>query len=836
MSSNSQPPIKFLAAVALVAAAVLGFEIALTRVFGTVLRYHFAFLVISMALCGLGLGGYAAHLAKRQGILSRPNSLSTLAVAFALSIDGALLILMRGVFAYFPELYWLAALIVLIPFGIAGAFLAEAFARYPQHSGRLYAWDLAGAALAAVGIVGVLQVVSAYDACLLMALLAIAAAWFCGLSSALPVWTGIVVVVAVLNIPFRLIDVPPLPPKIEIIEGQPMSLADKGMTQPLFTELGTPGHTSRIIDTRWNAFARTDVVSEGPTPKPGQTELDASDMLLVYTNGNVPTNMMKWNGNVGSIPRIARDFPLSDWAFAVAPLGGRHAGATAGQRAGQVLAIGPGGGLDALLAIRHGAEDFYGAEINPSIVGLMSEPKYRQFNGNIYGRRDVHVQTAEGRAFVRDQVQQGKKFSLVYSALTKTATAAQGMALLESFIYTSDAFEDYWRALENDGQIAIVLDSPILVARFFTTALTVMQKHGIDAQTACRHVAIVNDPRPGPYQFAIVIQKTPLTKEQTAQMYLAARIERSLSPLWIPEQAAEDGLGPYQDLASGKIKLAEFEQFFSKNVPPLDVTPRPDDRPFVLDMSTVTPPIMVNLGYGLGALLLLALLFLGWGLTQDRQSGAALRVGDAGFVLYFLCLGVGFMLVEIPLISKLVLPLGYPTLSLTVILFSLLLGGGAGAALSQSFDGARLRAHGFRCAMGVAVATLIFAMLLPRLDGSLLSLPLTSRCLIVALLLLPLGVLLGTPFPTGMRLFASERAASVPLIWGLNGVASVCGSYLAALGARTYGFHAMLLAGAALYAIAALLLLISSPQTTAATPRDDAQDVAAESPQTATVP
>ena len=334
--SSPQPPRNLFPAVALIAAAVLGYEVALTRVFGTVLRYHFAFLVISMALCGLGLGGYAAHLVRQK----RTLSLGFLAVAFALSIDIAMLVLMRGVFAFYPELYWLAALIVLVPFSLGGAFLAEAFARYPQQSGRLYAWDLAGAALAAIGIVGVLQVVSAFDACLFMAILAVGAAWYCRPVPQLRIYAGLVLAFFVANVPLRFIDVPPLPPKPDT-NGN--SLADLGITQPLFTELGTPGHTSRIIDTRWNAFARTDVVNEAPR-KEGQSELDSTDTLLIYTNGNVPTNMVKWDGKLESVPAIARYYPLSDWAFSVAPLGGEKQN----ERAGKVLAIGPGGGLDAL--------------------------------------------------------------------------------------------------------------------------------------------------------------------------------------------------------------------------------------------------------------------------------------------------------------------------------------------------------------------------------------------------------------------------------------------------------------------------------------------------------
>lgn len=818
-----QPPRNLFPAVALIAAAVLGFEVALTRVFGTVLRYHFAFLVISMALCGLGLGGYAAHLARQK----RPLSLGFLAVAFALSLDVALLLLMRGVFAFFPELYWMAALLVLIPFSLGGAFLAEAFARYPQQSGRLYAWDLAGAALAAIGVVGLLHIFSAFDVCLCMALLAIGAAWFCRPVPRLSLYSGIVLLFLVANIPLKFIDVPPLPPKFEWIEGQPTSLADKGITQPFFTELGTPEpdtpactaqlkqfglcHTSRIIDTRWNAFARTDVVNES-IKKLGQSELDSTDTLLVYTNGNVPTNMVKWDGKISSIPVIARYYPLSDWAFSVAPLGGKNHST----RDGKVLAIGPGGGLDALLALRYGAKDFYGAEINPSIVGLMHEPKYRAFNGDLYGRPDVHVQTAEGRAFVRERVRAGEKFSMVFSALTKTATASQGMALLESYIYTSDAFEDYWNALGNNGQITIVLDSPVIVARFFTTALSVMQKHGITPRQACRHVAIVHDPTPGPYQYALVIQKMEFSKSQLETMYESARIERHLMPIWIPEQAALADFGPYEALAKGQMPLEQFAKVFRDNQPPLDVTPRPDDKPFVLDLSPTTPPIMVNLGIGLGLFLVLTLAYLSWGLAQDTNKHQ-FTPRDFLFVLYFLALGIGFMLVEIPLIQKLVLPLGYPTLALTIILFSLLLGGGIGAAFSQKFDGARLRFYGAFCALAVAGATVACAAIMPRVDTFLLSQSLNARCIFAALSLLPLGIFLGTPFPTGMRLFAKDRVSLVPLIWGLNGVASVCGSFLAALSARNYGFHQVLLFGAEIYGAAAVLLLLTGiTKTTAA--------------------
>ncbi|MSR47120.1 MAG: hypothetical protein EXS13_08655 [Planctomycetes bacterium] len=221
---SSRPRPALLAAVALISAAVLGFEIALTRVFAVLLWYHFAFLVISVALCGLGVGGFAAHWLRGSG----PLSLRTL-----------------------------AALIVLVPFAVAGAFLAEAFVCFSQWSGRLYAWDLGGAAIAAVGVVGLLHWVGGIDACLAIAVVAAGAGLCVRSKEARRDWpliatVGALLLVCASNRASPWLDIPPLPPKLD---GQQRSLSDRGVTPILFTDLGTPGNSTRIVDSRWDALA-----------------------------------------------------------------------------------------------------------------------------------------------------------------------------------------------------------------------------------------------------------------------------------------------------------------------------------------------------------------------------------------------------------------------------------------------------------------------------------------------------------------------------------------------------------------------------------------------------
>ena len=796
-ASKERPAPSLFLAVALLSAAVLGYEIALSRVFAVLLRYQFAFLIISLAVCGLGLGGLLAHR-------FRNLSLDKLALWWGALAATSLAVILRGVFPLIPQNYWVAALVVLLPFIAAGAFLALAFERYAAVSGKLYGYDLAGAALAAIASVVLMQGLGAINACLAFGALGALVAVLLAKNRTFPLIFALILAALVpYNARFQLWSVQPIPPQPITVNGQKLTLSDRGITQPLFTELGDKSYGSRIVDTRWNAFARTDVV----------VDPQSSDSYLLYTNGNVPTNMLRWNGKLYELPRLVSEFPVSDWTYDNSNLAGKR-----------VMSIGPGGGLDALLALRYGTQRFDGAEINPSIVELMNEPKYAQYNGGIYKHPKVHIEVAEGRAWVREARQKNIKYQLIFSALTKTATAGQGGALLESFIYTTDAFDDYLGALEPNGQLAIVGDATPLLARLYATAFQHFTDLGQTTAQAGAHIAVVYYPQPGPYQWALIVRPNPIPANDAARMNETAKA-RGIYPLWIPGQAASNEIFPFGALGGGALTMDGFVNsgLTLPGAPPLDLSPAPDNRPFVLDLSTspwaifsepdLADPtrqrlssLAILLGLSLLATLLFAATLIGARARGEKRAlgGAALQVG------YFLALGVGFMLIEIPLIEKLILPLGYPTLSLTVILGSILLGGGAGAAWSQKFEGDKLRSHAQACALGVAIFAALFGVLSGAFSDLLLPLPLVVRCILAALVLLPLGFLLGTPFPAGLRLWsANQREGFVPLVWALNGTASVLGSIVAAVAAKQIGFGAVLSVGAVIYlGVAGVLALV----------------------------
>jgi hypothetical protein len=202
--------------------------------------------------------------------------------------------------------------------------------------------------------------------------------------------------------------------------------------------------------------------------------------------------------------------------------------------------------------------------------------------------------------------------------------------------------------------------------------------------------------------------------------------------------------------------------------------------------------------FGISAALVL-LFIIGPLLLVARQPGS----GWPAWLAYFGALGAGFMLLEVALLQQFVLLLGHPVYSLTVTLFSLLLGTGLGALMSRHIAPDRVKAITMRAVLAVAGVALLAPTLVPALIDVAIPWPLWLRIITAVLVLLPLGFVLGMPLPGGMRLLAAHRPEIIPWGWGLNGAFSVIGATLAVFIAMNWGFSTALLAGGAVYVAAA---------------------------------
>ncbi|MDI6773674.1 MAG: hypothetical protein QME77_13985, partial [bacterium] len=166
--------------------------------------------------------------------------------------------------------------------------------------------------------------------------------------------------------------------------------------------------------------------------------------------------------------------------------------------------------------------------------------------------------------------------------------------------------------------------------------------------------------------------------------------------------------------------------------------------------------------------------------------------------------------IEIPLLQQAILVLGHPTYALAAVLAGLLVASGAGSLASPRI-GRRLPA----ILAAVAVAAAAAALLLPGAFQTSLGFALPVRLAVIAAAVLPLGLLMGVPFPAAVRALGRTDPAAIPWAWGVNGCASVIASILAAMAALEWGFGMVMLLGALAYAGAAAVIAPSSAFTSA---------------------
>jgi hypothetical protein len=219
------------------------------------------------------------------------------------------------------------------------------------------------------------------------------------------------------------------------------------------------------------------------------------------------------------------------------------------------------------------------------------------------------------------------------------------------------------------------------------------------------------------------------------------------------------------------------------------------------------PLLFALVAVSVGAtLLILFLPRLVLGTRLPKQKGIFV------FLMYFLCLGAGYILIQVALIQKFVLLLGHPTYALTVIVFSMLVASGAGSFWSRSViadSDARL----MHVLAGVAILVAVLAFAAPAITAGAVSWPLPAKMLITALAIAPAAFLMGMPFPSGLRRLEQRHSPSVRWAWSLNAAASVLGSGAAIVLAIYTGLRATLLFGGALYLVALIVILATANQS-----------------------
>jgi hypothetical protein len=778
-----------------VSAALLMTELALTRIFSVTMYYHFAFLAISIALFGLSASGVFVYVTRRR--LARADSrtlLARLAIVHAVStlLALALLVRLRVGLTYSPDnllrmlaIYGLAAL----PFFTGGAVISLAFARYTARINVLYAGDLLGAAAGCVALIPLLNVLGA---------------------------PGVVMVAAALSLAAAVAFAPrPLRARTAVLAAGLIAMPAGAQATGLepFEVADTKGHEGdRVLFSKWNSFSRVAVYdrahgdwSLSPTyaGQPG-------DSLFMDIDSAASTPILESGGNVDEASYLRYELTALAYSLMEGVAGGFNA-----------LVIGPGGGRDLLSALVFGARHVDGVEINPIIAQDVMRDRFREYSGGIYENPRVSIHVVDGRNFVR---RSRTDYDVIQASLVDTwaATAAGAYTLTENSLYTTEAFGEYLDRLSDRGVLTItrwVFDG----LRLVSVAQDACAARGLECS---RHLAIVRHDRVATF----LLKKSPFTADEVRRLQDVTRT-LGFTLLYAPGvEAAPVTDEPAEMVRSGTsaadyrrlILAPDADRFIAEY--PLDIRPTTDDRPFFFHTTRLRDQFQVAFGRGmlfgngLSALLtlfaistaLVLLFILGPLLADGGRPGR----GWAGWLAYFAALGAGFMLIEVALLQHFVLLLGHPVYSLTVTLFSLLLGTGIGSLIGRRLADHRIRPVTLRTLGAVVVIALASTQALPWLIDLAIPLPLVLRVLVAAAVLVPVGVLLGTPLPGGMRLLSREHSDLVAWGWGMNGAFSVIGATLAVFIAMNWGFSMALLAGAGVYAAAAAALAFRTAPAT----------------------
>jgi hypothetical protein len=770
------------AGVACISAALLMTELALTRIFSVTMYYHFAFLAISIALFGLSASGVYVYLARHR--LARHDIAALLgwhALAYAgvTTVSLALLVRLRVGLNYSVEnLFLMLAIYALaaLPFFAGGAVITLAISRLAGRINQVYASDLLGASAGCLLLLPLLDRVGAPGVVLATASLgALAAVLFSGPSRPIRAIAAVLIIV-------------------------PWAAHLGGLVS--FDVRATKGHeTDRVLFAKWNSFSRIGVYDRkhgdwslsptytGPVPQTRFMDIDSA----------ASTPIIGFTGNLEDVRYLKAE--LTAVAYYLAPERFR------------ALVIGPGGGRDLLSALVFGASHVDGVEINPIIARDVMMNRFLAFSGGLYERPDVKVHVEDGRSFVR---RSSESYDVIQASLVDTwaATAAGAYTLTENSLYTVEAFQDYLDHLSPRGALTItrwVLDG----VRLVSLAQEACARQGLDAS---RHLAVIQHEKVATF----ILKKSPFTAEESERLReICSGLHFTvlyapglpapaiLAPTGGGHWEAADGTpNDYARLVSAPDRAAFYASY------PLDITPTTDDRPFffhttkIKDQTSVAFGRTMLFGNGLSALMTLMLisgvlvvLFIIGPMAVSGRS--LLGTGWPAWLGYFGLLGAGFMLIEVALLQRFVLLLGHPVYSLTVTLFSLLLGTGLGSYMSRRVSDANVKSRTLLALAGVAALGVLAIVALPAVIKAAISLGLAARVAVAVGVLLPAGLVMGVPMPSGIRLLARSQPDLLPWAWAMNGALSVLGATLAVFIAMNWGFSATLLCGSGVYLLAA---------------------------------
>lgn len=764
-------------------------ELNLIKLFDVILTPNFAYMVISSAIFSFGLGGI--FLCIRPIQYNPLGKLQILAIFYGLAVLAQIFILNHVPFDFtrinnepLSQIIYITVfyLFLIIPFFLGGVIIATVFSELPSRSQTLYFFDLSGAAIGSIILAPILPQYGPGGVFLIVcALCFLAAMMFSRLNILLKIGFSalIVILIAYPLIRNSYIEIKGHWHKRGVIEAK-----EKG----------------QIEYTRWDPVSKIEIIN-----RPG-----ATSKHIAYDGGNQSSYFYNFDGDFEELrKRIEKQNGKGDfWGKKV--LVSHYLKQNSGSK---VLVIGSAGGQEIKAALAFNAAKVDAVELVGTVIKL-GKNRYSNYIGNIFNNPKVSLYHEEGRSFIRSRK---IKYDIIqiFSNHTSSSIAAGNSAIAPIYLQTVEAYKEYFGQLKSDGILHV---NHHYYPRMMTTASRAWKEMG--KSNFPDHAVVLESPE-GTYSGSLptlLIKMSPWSEEEIQK--IAAFMEPEYRIVFNPFQT-EANLLPvdlFGDDQEDMFKNAEFRLY-----------PATDDRPYFSFIRKKFKKLDFNSSP-----------FLDWGtanLTNQQLKGIVsldsihlivvgllslvfavlftlipLKFSSVGkekwsgkfpVLIYFSCLGLGFIIFELTFIQIFMQLIGYPVYTYSVVVFGLLLSASIGSLLSTKVGLTRGNRWYF-VFIAIIVIHSVFTLIYPAVFSAFQGSSISVRISVGVLLILPLGLFLGIPFPMGIGRLEKETRGAIAWAWGMNGIFTVIGGLLSVVLSLFFGFRICLFIAVFIYLIAFL--------------------------------
>jgi hypothetical protein len=829
-----------------VAGSIIALQIGVMRIFAVGSWAHFGSLVISLAMLGFSLSSLVIFIFK-EGIERhwRGAAASGLCLMGPLAVISNLLAQQLPFNAIFiisdPAQRWrLFAnfILYLLPFLSGAFFLGVVFLKGRAAFNRAYFADLTGSGLAGLIMLGALYVLAPESilATPLVLWAAGAVLWFIGQRQ--PIFGLAAAAVALMSVAGYLL-LPDLIgiPAIAVTPYKGISYARNFPDASRIYRSISPFGDLQVYKSSYMHFAPglSDNAAFNVPDVPPDTYVG------LYIDGEGPQGIM-------------RELPAEDKGYY------RYLPAyypyvlTAHPK---VFVVELGGGISTMVALHANPQSVTAGESSPAVVAALRNQQMKDSTSNLLANSALRVINGEGRLYLAHTAE---RYDVIDLSLADSVGLSNpgGFAIVEKYPYTREALLNYIGALAQDGILSVTLwnkeEPPKSVLKFYATMAAAAK--AADPIHAAQSLFVASSYlstttvlyKKGGFSQDDIVKLRDYTRSMSFdEIYspglgvdlsgtdkLLADYRRSIFGDATASSGASDGAAPpsvdeSEDpeaapaaLPSTTLGRLAWQALFNGGWPEFarsyvfDTSALTNDRPYFAGYETPSDLaksldrldlFQDDWGYlvlwaTLAVAALAALSLTALPLAFGFRLAFASAPGKFGTIIYFACLGLGYIMVEVGLISRFTLALANPTISASVLISCLLVFSGFGSLVSERIaDRPRLCLPFIL--LGIAALLVAYAAALSPVLDWIGGLPYGLRLAATFILVGPTAFLMGFPMATGMVWLARLGKGHLFVwAWGTNGCFSVVGAAMVPIIATTFSLSAVFDVSAAAYILA----------------------------------